>query len=111
MVADLHPQVRWTEAGGFPYGGTYIGPQAVIDGVFAAIGREWDSFGFRVDELLHAGETVVALGRYLGRYCGCETELDVRTAHVWRVTAGKVTSFEQFTDTALVVRAMQGEKA
>jgi len=65
MVADLHPQVRWTEAGGFPYGGTYIGPQAVIDGVFAAIGREWDSFGFRVDELLHAGETVVALGRYL----------------------------------------------
>lgn len=30
----LSPGIEWTEAEGFPYGGTYTGPDAVLTGVF-----------------------------------------------------------------------------
>lgn len=29
MMADVSPQVRWTEMAGFPCAGTWVGPQAV----------------------------------------------------------------------------------
>ena len=33
VLAILAPDMQWTEAAGFPYAGTYVGPQAVLSGV------------------------------------------------------------------------------
>lgn len=32
VLAVLAPDISWTEAEGFPYGGTYVGPEAVLTG-------------------------------------------------------------------------------
>ena len=33
MMADVAPDVRWTEMAGFPCAGTWVGQQAVLDNV------------------------------------------------------------------------------
>ena len=43
MLAPLADDVSWTEAAGFPYAGTYLGPDAVAAGVFQRIHDEWDT--------------------------------------------------------------------
>jgi uncharacterized protein len=42
VLAFLDANIAWTEAEGFPYGGTYNGPNAVLEGVFMRLGSEWD---------------------------------------------------------------------
>ena len=107
MLIDLHPQVRWTEASGFPYAGTYVGRKAIVQGVFARIAQDWDDFGFHLEQLVGNDGAVVAIGSYRGVCRSTGRALDVRTAHVWQLAGGCVTAFEQFTDTLLVERAMQ----
>jgi hypothetical protein len=46
VLACMSPEVVWNEAEGFPYadGNPYIGPEAVLHGVFARCIEEWDGF-------------------------------------------------------------------
>lgn len=111
MLADMHPQVRWTEAAGFPYAGTYIGRDAIARGVFARIAQDWDGFGFHLEQLVGSDGTVVATGSYRGTCRSTGRALDVRTAHVWQLAEGRVTAFEQFTDTLLIDRAWDPQSA
>ena len=48
MLADVSPQVRWTEMAGFPCAGTHIGPQAVVEQVFQRLATEWEGYTFRL---------------------------------------------------------------
>ena len=41
LLAALAPDAMWTEAEGFPYAGTYVGPDAIVAGVFNRLGTEW----------------------------------------------------------------------
>jgi uncharacterized protein len=41
LLAALAPDATWTEAEGFPYAGTYVGPEAIVTGVFQRLGTEW----------------------------------------------------------------------
>ena len=56
--------VQWTEAEGFPITGTFVGPQAVLEGVFMRLGEIGDEFGVATEQLVAEGDTVVALGHY-----------------------------------------------
>jgi ketosteroid isomerase-like protein len=102
----LDPQITWTEAEGFPYGGTYIGPDAVLQNVFMKIGEEWDGWAAVPHQLVAEGDTVVVLGDYSGTYKATGKSLQVPYVHVWKLSDGKVVSFAQHTDTAVVQRAM-----
>eukprot|EP01031_Cornospumella_fuschlensis_P048076 gene48076-58890_t len=44
MMADVAPDVQWTEMAGFPCAGTWIGPDQVIEHVFKALGATWSSY-------------------------------------------------------------------
>lgn len=109
MVAPFADDIAWTEAAGFPYAGTYHGPEAVRKGVFERLGTEWDSYVLTIDEVLDAGESVVGLGTYRGTYAATGRSFEARVAHVFRLRDGQVVAFEQFTDTALVQRAVRGD--
>ena len=52
MLGALAPDIRWTEAEGFPYGGTYVGPDAILQGVFMRLGTEWDGYAAVVQRAL-----------------------------------------------------------
>lgn len=108
VLGRMSPDIVWTEAENFPYsdGNPYIGPQAVLEGVFARCGGEWDGFAVAVDELIDGGHTVVALGRYLGKYKATGRTQNTQLVHVWRLAEGKVTRFQQFADTLQVARVI-----
>lgn len=46
----LATNVVWTEAAGFPYGGTYIGYDAIVQNVFNKLESEWISYRFTPEE-------------------------------------------------------------
>ncbi|NUU08325.1 nuclear transport factor 2 family protein [Leifsonia sp. C5G2] len=106
MLAPLAPDARWTEMAGFPYAGTYIGPEEVRRGVFERIGAEWDGYTAAIDELIDGGDTVIGIGTYSGTHRATGRFFEARVAHVWRLAGGRVVAFEQFTDTALVRAAL-----
>ena len=107
VVGALAGDIRWTEAEGFPYGGTYVGPGAVVDNVFARLGSEWDGFTAIPHSFVAEGETVVALGDYGGTYKATGKSFTAPFAHVWTVHDGKIVRFQQYTDTALVQAALR----
>lgn len=107
MVAPFAPEVRWTEAAGFPYAGTYVGPDAVAAGVFGRIHEEWDDYTVAIDELVDGGDVVVGVGTYSGTYKQTGRFFAARVAHVWRLEGGQVVAFEQITDTEMVNRAIR----
>jgi uncharacterized protein len=106
MMAEVSPQVRWTEMAGFPCAGTWIGPQAVVENVFTVLGQEWDGYRFELERLIDAGDNVVGIGTYHGTFRATGKPMQARVAHVWRLQGGSVVAFEQFTDTLLVRNAM-----
>ncbi len=106
VLGALQPDIQWTEAAGFPYAGTYVGPPAVLQGVFMRLGADWDGFAAVCQQTVAEGDTVVALGEYSGTYKATGKFMKVPFAHVWRMRDGKAAKFWQHTDTAVVQRAL-----
>ena len=110
VLGAMDPGIVWNEAENFPYadGNPYVGPMSVAQGVFARLGGEWEGFGVVLEEVLDAGETVVALGRYVGTYRKTGKSIRAQFAHVWRLESGRIRAFQQYTDTAQAQRAVNG---
>jgi hypothetical protein len=102
----LDPNVEWIESEGIPYGGTFIGHEAVLNGVFQKIGAEWDNFQAHVDEFIDAGNTVITLGFDSGTYKATGKSIRAATASIWTLKHGKVVKFVQYIDTLKVVTAL-----
>ena len=107
VLGAMSPDMEWNEAENFPLadGNPYIGPDAILQGVFARLAGEWDGFAVAVDEILDAGDTVIALGHYHGAYKATGKPIRAQLVHVWRISDGKATAFQQYTDTLQVARA------
>ena len=108
VLAILSPTVEWTEAEGGPYGGVSVGPQQVLENVFMKLGGEWDGYSAVPREFVAEGSTVVALGEYAGTYKATGKSFRAPFAHVWKLKDGKAVSFQQYTDTAVHQRPLQG---
>lgn len=108
VLGAFDAKIVWNEAESFPYadGNPYVGPDAVLHGVFGRCVSEWTGFAAVVEELLDAGDAVVALGRYGGVCKATGREQRTQFAHVWRVSGGKVTRFQQYADTLHVAKVM-----
>ncbi len=106
MMADVAPDVRWTEMAGFPCAGTWVGAEQIVEHVFKALGSEWSDYRFELAELIDAGDRVVGVGLYSGTYRKTGKSMKARVAHIWRLKDGKIIQFEQFTDTLFVAQAM-----
>jgi hypothetical protein len=102
----LDPNVEWIESEGIPYGGTFVGHEAVLNGVFQKIGSEWDNFQAHVDEFLDAGDRVITLGFDSGTYKATGKSMRAATASIWTLKNGKVVKFVQDIDTLKVVAAL-----
>lgn len=107
MVAPFAADIRWTEMAGFPYAGTYVGPESVRLNVFGRLGEEWDGYRADPEVFVADGDQVVAFGVYSGTYRATGKHMQARFVHHWRLDDGQVVRFEQYTDTALVRAAME----
>jgi ketosteroid isomerase-like protein len=106
VLGRMSPGIVWNEAENFPYAdrNPYVGPDAIVQGVFMRLATEWGGFTVKPEEILDAGDTVVVLGRYLGSYKATGKPQNTQMVHVWRVKDGKVAQFQQYADTLQVAR-------
>jgi uncharacterized protein len=107
VLGLMGEKIEWNEAEHFPYwpGGSFVGPRAVVDGVFARLGQDFDGFTVDVGRLVGLGDTVLMEGRYRATVKATGQRLDVQVAHVWDVRDGKLARFQQYVDTWQVAQA------
>jgi uncharacterized protein len=103
----LDPQIEWVQNEGFPGGGRHIGAEDVLNDVFAKFRLEWDVWQAVVREWIDAGNTIIAIGEYRGLYKATGRSMTAAFAGVYRVRAGRIISFHQYTDTAMIAAAMK----
>jgi len=102
----LAPDATWTEAAGFPYAGTYTGLKAITENVFNRLGSEWIDYKFTPEGYVAENDEVVAYGTYTGTNRQSGKYFTARVAHLWKLKAGKIVSFEQFVDSRKVTDAL-----
>jgi len=79
-LAAMDESIEWTEADGYLLAGTYVGPQAVLEGVFTRLGEVGDEFAIVPDQIIAEGDTVVALACF-ARHAGRRRLVPERCAH------------------------------
>jgi uncharacterized protein len=98
VLEHFDPDMVWIESTGL-IAGTYQGPQAIVDGVFAPIGNEWETFLVEPERVVAEGDVCVAVGTYRGTYRATGKSMTARFAHVWQMRDGRLVHFEQIADT------------
>ncbi len=109
VLAIFAPDIKWHEAESNPYkpdGKPWIGPDAIVANLFMRLGAEWDGFTATPIDFYDAGDTVVVECRYSGAHKATGKTIDAQACHVWKLSDGKVTSFQQYVDTAQMQAAM-----
>jgi ketosteroid isomerase-like protein len=102
VLANFDANITWVEADGFPLNGTFVGPQAVLEGVFMRLGEFSNDWGVVVERFIADGDTVVADGKYTWNHKESGEPCEVRMAHIWTLADGKATGFLQHVDTVRV---------
>ena len=105
LVAE---DIRWNtpEIENAPFGGKQNGQEAVGE-FFAQLGGAEDTTLFEITEFIAQGDRVVTLGKYGATVKETGRSYEVEMVHVFTVTDGKISSFDEFFDNALVGRAFQ----
>ncbi len=107
LAALFTSETSWTEAAGFPYAGTYVGPEAITQNVFKRLSSEWLEYNASAEHFVSEGSDVVVLGVYSGTYRATGRFMKARFAHHWTLNDGKVVSFEQYVDSHKVWQAIE----
>ena len=109
MLAMLHPQVEFSQSPLLPWGGIYRG-QEEASRFFITLAEHVDS-RIEVDDIIDAGEHIVALGHSRGRVRANGQAFEVAIAHVWTMRQGKALRFENYLDIPTMLRALHGERS
>ncbi|WP_331963182.1 nuclear transport factor 2 family protein [Ohtaekwangia sp.] len=106
LALHVSKDIRWTEAQGFPYAGTYIGIDAITKNVFSRLGSEWIDYKLTVEDYVASDDRVIAYGTYSGTYKATGKSFKARVAHLWKLEHGRIVSFEQIVDSKPVADVM-----
>ena len=102
VLQKFDPKIEWNEAENFHSadGNPYVGPQAVLEGVFTRIGAEWEYWNLTDQTYyeVNSGEIIVT-GRYNAKNKLTCKEINVQFVHMWSLNEGLVTKFQQYADT------------
>ena len=107
LTQVLSPTVRWEIVPGFPYGGVYVGVDAVFRDFFGRVLQDFEDWRTEMSELFDAGDQVIALGTYSGRAKATGKTFAARFAHLWTLDGGVLVRLQQCADTVQLARAME----
>lgn len=102
VLGALDANVVWKEAEGNAYadGNPYIGPDAVLNGVFTRVVGDHEYFKLANIQLHEmSNNQVLATLRYQAKDKKTGKVMDAQAAHFWTLNDGKVTAFQQYVDT------------
>ena len=106
IFAVLHPQVEFYQSALLPWGGIYRG-QEEAKRFFTTLVEHVES-RVDLDNIIDAGEHIVAVGHSRGRVKASGNAFEVAVVHVWTVRQGKAVRFENYLDTPKMLRALEG---
>lgn len=109
VLAGLDEKIVWNEAEGNKYadGNPYIGPDAVLNGIFVRIGADYESFKLANIQLHEmSNNQVLATLRYQAKLKKNGATYDAQVAHLWTLKDGKAVAFQQYLDTKKVADAI-----
>ena len=102
VLSGLTADVTWNEAENFIYadGNPYVGHDAVVNGVFARLGAEWEYWNL-TDKVFRniEDDMVLVTGRYQAKNKATGKVLNSQFAHVWTMQDTLAAAFQQYTDT------------
>lgn len=102
VMARLASDIEWITPPTLPWSqGRYQGP-AGVGTYFTSFLEALDAPEIRPDELLAAGDRVIAYGFEHGRARATGKPFRARFVHTWTVVDGKVTRLEGLVDTAAI---------
>ncbi len=108
VLGAMDPKIIWNEAesNSLADGNPYIGPDAVLNGVFARIGADHEYFKL-TDIELHdmSNNKVLATLRYDAKVKKTGKTYNAQVAHLWTLTDGKIIAFQQYVDTKKLAEA------
>lgn len=87
----------WTVLEGLPYAGTYVGPESVVENVFAEIARLWPDFKVEPMAFYESGNKVFIHARMTAG--GRQTE----TMHMATIKDGKYVEFTPFDNSGFMM--------
>jgi len=103
VLGLMHPKIEWNEAesNSLSDGNPYIGPDAILEGVFARLGANHEHFGLQ-DVKIHdmSDNMVLATLRYDAKVKATGKSYNAQAAHLWTLNdEGKIITFQQYVDT------------
>lgn len=113
-TSTMSPEIVWLEAEGNPYAdlNPYVGPDAIVSGLFARLATEWDGFTASPTQYVVDGDQVVVFGRYTATNKATSKSMDIPFVHSYTLSDDQIVAFQQYTDTESHVSAMTpGEDA
>lgn len=101
VLGSMDSKIVWNEAESNAYadGNPYIGPEAVLNGVFGRIMSDHEFFNLKDIELHEMlNDKVLATLRYDAKHKNGNS-YNAQVAHFWTLKDGKVVAFQQYVDT------------
>lgn len=98
--------IKWNQMRGFPGGGQHIGADAVFDKVFNGFRQNWINWKAVITRYIDSGDGVFVIGFYEGTYISTGKYMKSDFVCEYKVEDGKITEFNQYTDTFLIGQAM-----
>lgn len=102
VLSGMDATVVWNEAesNSLADGNPYIGPDAILNGVFARLGANHEYFKLADIELHEmSNNQVLATLRYDAKNKATGIVYNSQAAHLWTLNDGKVIAFQQYVDT------------
>ena len=104
-VAELDPEVEWSEPPRSPGAvRPYRGHEGARRSLSAWV-RAWDEYRLELDELIDAGDQVLAKARQIVRGKGSGIEIEQPLFSVWTLRNGKVLRLRMYHDQAEALEA------
>jgi ketosteroid isomerase-like protein len=93
--------IVWNEAesNSLAAGNPYIGPDAVLNGVFVQLGQMYQSFSLKDVKLYEMSNDQVLATMYYAITSKKGKKYEVQAAHHWTLENGKIVQFQQYVDT------------
>jgi ketosteroid isomerase-like protein len=106
VINALSDEVEWVTPGSsvIPYAGHYRG-RAAVTRFFEKLAESTELDPFMPQQYVEQGDTVVALGSYTGRAKASQTAFKTSWSMVFKLSGGKVTSFQEYIDTGALEAA------
>lgn len=106
ILDTLTEDVEWIAPAVEPVAGTYHGPKEVAR-FFQQVNEISEFSSFEPNEYVAQGDRVVALGHYKATVRNTGRVYDCDWAMAFTVRDGKISKFQEYTDTAALVAALQ----